>query len=219
MPAPLDITGSVYGDLTAIRISPSGQTPRKWECLCICGNLVEVEARSLRSGNTRSCGCGHKKPKISTHGASGTRLYTCFMSMHSRCDSPTCKSYPFYGGKGISICKEWATFEPFQEWALASGYSDNLTLDRKDTDGDYEPSNCRWATATTQVRNRNAFSGGTSKYMSVSWNQQYSKWNATICIDYKAVQLGRFTDEVEAAKARDDYIIQNGLQDFVLNFK
>lgn len=219
MPAPLDITGHVYGDLTAVCLSPTKYAIRRWTCQCVCGNYTDVAVSVLRSGNTKSCGCSHLHPDVKTHKASNTRLYTCFTSMHSRCDSPTCRNYASYGGRGISICKEWATFEPFQAWALSSGYADNLTLDRKDVNGNYEPDNCRWATRITQSRNRNPFPNKTSKYTGVSWNTEVSKWNATIFVNGRAVQLGRHLDEVVAAKARDSYIIQNNLEDFVLNFK
>lgn len=146
------------------------------------------------------------------------KLYVTFMSMKSRCNSLTCKDYKYYGGRGISISPKWSTFAAFKEWAEAHGYSPGLTLDRKKTAGNYEPGNCRWASRRTQVRNRNSFKGGSSPYIGVSWNAQYSKWTATVCVNHKNTHVGRFEDEESAARARDAFVIQQGLTEYTLNF-
>lgn len=87
------------------------------------------------------------------HGMSHSRLYQIWNAMRQRCENPKAISYKYYGKKGISVCKEWKEFKNFCAWALNNGYAANLTLDRKDSNGNYEPSNCRWATNKEQQNN------------------------------------------------------------------
>ena len=108
-----------------------------------------------------SCGClvpermsavGQKRK---THGESQTRLYRIWSGMKSRCLNPRNRKYNIYGGKGVKVCPEWVySFENFRDWAVVNGYADNLTIDRIDSNGDYEPSNCRWTTYNEQNSNR-----------------------------------------------------------------
>lgn len=90
----------------------------------------------------------------SKHGLSKTRLHTIWHSMYCRCNYPTTNGYKNYGGRGIKICKEWSDFVNFYNWAIKNGYSDNLTLDRIDINGDYEPANCRWETHKNQSNHK-----------------------------------------------------------------
>ena len=110
------------------------------------------------------------------HGLSKTRLHTIWHSMYCRCNYPTTNGYKNYGGRGIKICKEWQEFTNFHDWAVANGYSDNLTLDRIDIDGDYEPSNCRWETPKNQSNHKTnnvylSFNGETKT--AKQWCEQY----------------------------------------------
>jgi hypothetical protein len=105
---------------------------------------------------------------VITHGMSKTRLYRIWAGIIQRCYNDK-KRYEWqkYGGRGIKTCDEWRRFEPFMDWALANGYSDNLTIDRIDVNGNYEPSNCRWATVYQQENNKR-----TSKYLIYNGKQK-----------------------------------------------
>ena len=157
-----DVTGKRFTRLVAM--SPAGKDKHgntTWLCKCDCGEEKIVPIGSLTSGNTKSCGCLNrenlsKNPNRTIHGMSKTRLYNTWNKMKNRCNSPNSNEYKYYGGRGIKVCDEWQKFEPFCDWALANGYSDDLSIDRIDNDGNYEPSNCRWVDFITQVNNRSS---------------------------------------------------------------
>lgn len=145
-----DITGRRFGRLIAI--SPT--TRRAWGggvvwlCRCDCGANAELPSNALATGNTKSCGCiGHAR-----HGMTGSRTHDSWSGMRSRCTNKKSKDWPQYGGRGISICRRWNTFENFL--SDMGQRPKGLSLDRIDVNGNYEPDNCRWATNTRQQRNR-----------------------------------------------------------------
>lgn len=166
-----DLTGQKFGRLTALRVDRNDNGKTYWFCKCDCGNTHIVLANRLISGNTVSCGC-HKeeiKKKIGelnkTHEKSGTRIYRIYQQMISRCYKEYSTNYERYGGRGIEVCPEWRGengFQNFYDWSMESGYKRNLTIDRINNDGNYEPSNCRWATNKEQANNRR-----TSRYIDV----------------------------------------------------
>lgn len=145
-----DITGMKYGRLTALYpVKVEGEGRYDWICECECGNLTKATSSELKRGVRVSCGCSRK-----THGMTGTRLYTIWNDMKQRCTDETVKCYKNYGGRGITLCDEWQSFEPFMEWSLANGYSDELTLDRIDNNDGYYPGNCRYIDYHTQCTNK-----------------------------------------------------------------
>lgn len=129
-----------------------------WLCQCDCGNKTLVRTPMLNSGRTKSCGCYREevqRNRLETHGGRNSRLYRTWTNMKSRCFNSNTKSYQNYGARGITVCDEWLNdFQAFYEWSIKNGYSDELTLDRKNTYGNYEPNNCRWATAKQQQNNK-----------------------------------------------------------------
>lgn len=150
-----DLTGKRFGKLIAVSIDHRKGCRTYWKCVCDCGNSRIVSTDHLRNGDTTDCGCYRKHiSHYEKHGMSQTRLYTIWSLMKRRCLNSSTKEYKSYGGRGITLCDEWLESKSFIDWALDNGYSDNLTLDRIDNDGNYCPENCRWVSRKVQSENR-----------------------------------------------------------------
>ena len=156
----IDLTGKKFGSLTVIsRADNTKNGKARWFCKCDCGRFKTkpVTTNDLKSGKVQSCGCKYKtsnKENAKRHGETNTRIYRIWCCMRARCNYKHHKEYQNYGGRGITYSPEWALYENFRDWALNNGYTDCLTLDRIDTNKDYTPDNCRWATMKQQQNNR-----------------------------------------------------------------
>lgn len=152
----VEMIGHKYGKITVTGIDHSvrekNQTIVFIRCACDCGKTFIARSNNLKSGATKSCGCANFRSR--KHGESQTRLYGIWYTMRYRCNSSLAGDYRYYGGRGIKVCDGWSDFMTFKQWALSHGYSDDLTIDRINNDGNYEPSNCRWTTMKEQSRNK-----------------------------------------------------------------
>jgi len=153
-----DLTGMKFGRLTVLEYYDTTRHGVRWECRCDCGATTIAYTSSLTTGNTSSCGCFYKE-RIKTinikHGMRHTKIYSTWCNIKKRCKDVSSKRSKDYGGRGISVCKEWNNdFISFYKWAMDNGYSDDLTIERINNNGNYEPSNCKWATAKEQNDNK-----------------------------------------------------------------
>lgn len=158
-----DITGMRFGMVRVVRITNERKShKRQWLCECDCGNEFTTDSYKLRHGDTVSCGCKRKTHNIlahaarRSHGMSGTRLYHIWRGIINRATDGICENHNVsYKKLGITVCDEWRKdFVSFYDWSISNGYADNLSIDRIDPYGNYEPNNCRWATIKQQANNR-----------------------------------------------------------------
>lgn len=167
-----DLAGERYGSLTvkALLGRAKSKTNKReiykiWICVCDCGKIITHRQSTLKAGLVKSCGCKQKESSLSVllgrvrkHGATSKthplyRVYRTWRAMKSRCQNPFTVSYPNYGGRGIKVCEKWNKFEAFRD-DMAPSWKPGLTIDRINPEGNYEPSNCRWATAAEQNLNK-----------------------------------------------------------------
>jgi len=148
-------SGKKFGLLTTLNISTKQgyDGTYSWLCICSCGNYTTVAPASLRSGNTKSCGCLAKLTRFQIkHGKNRSRTARSWEAMLSRCFRKKDKSYHRYGGRGITVCDEWRSFEKF--YRDMGERPEGKTLDRINNDGNYELKNCKWSTPKEQSANR-----------------------------------------------------------------
>jgi len=151
-----DLRNQRFGKLLALEpIKKSYDANYYWLCICDCGKEKTILSSNLVRGISTTCGCGKiKLGEVTTkHGMTKTRIFKIWAGIRKRCNNSKCESYKHYGGRGIVISEKWDNFIDFYN-DMKEGYADDLSLDRIDPNGNYEPGNCRWATSKTQNRNR-----------------------------------------------------------------
>lgn len=204
----IDITGKKFGHWTAIEFAETrGKRREYWKFKCDCGNIKGVLKYNVTSGRSTNCGCMqyvNRKGNVK-HGKSHTRIYNIFMGMKDRCYNTNNEThYPYYGGRGIRICDEWLNdFMNFYNWSKSNGYTDELSIDRINVDGDYEPCNCRWVDSTTQSINRGVKSTSTTGITGVNETPD-NTYVAKITVDGNTMRLGTFKNIDDAIKARKE---------------
>jgi hypothetical protein len=148
----IDLVGKEFGRLTVVALAGKRGANLYWQCQCRCGGQKTVRGTHLKRGAIKSCNCLRGNP---THGEGGneTREYRAWSDMRRRCRNPKRKDWPDYGGRGIKVCDRWQIYTNFLA-DMGRKPGPKYSLDRIDNDGNYEPSNCRWATTKEQYHNR-----------------------------------------------------------------
>jgi AP2 domain len=220
----IDLSGQQFDRLTVIEFAGRNKWNQPmWKCRCECTNERTVCGNDLRSGNTRSCGClakevrktqvGSAHPNFK-HGQSHRQqgkpspIYYSWRAMITRCTDPEQPSFKYYGERGITVCDRWQGEQGFENFLADMGERpQRTTLDRKKVNGNYEPSNCRWASAAVQDHNRRKMENTFSQFRGVHKNRE--KFKAVISINRKRMHLGTFDFEIDAAKAYNEAALKH----------
>lgn len=155
-----DISNQKFGKLTALYpIAKIKKQGTQWLCQCECGNTTKAVVSDLFCGHNVSCGCMSRKKNTTGNSHElmhrNIRLYNIWLLMRYRCSSPKAINYKYYGGKGIRVCQEWVdNYEAFYNWSISNGYSNMLTIDRKESNKNYSPNNCQWITKSENSKKK-----------------------------------------------------------------
>lgn len=204
----IDLSNQKFGKLTVIKYLGNDKHKKAlWLCKCDCGNETVVESSRLRKGHTKSCGCYRNESafiKSTTHGKSKSRLYKIWYAMVNRCYNPSSESYKSYGARGIKICDCIPDFITFYQWSVNNGYSDELTIERKNVNDNYCicQNNIKWAGKVEQARNTRIHKSNTSGQRGIGFHKASGKFRARICVENKQIHLGTFDTLEEATAAR-----------------
>lgn len=195
-----DEQGKKYGKLLVIKLDNLRNKcgAAMWICRCDCGRITSVEGSSLRRGLTKSCGCFSSEStakRETTHGMSKTKIHETWLGMRDRCKNKNNINYKNYGGRGIKVCKRWEKFENFYE-DMGERPSKKHSLDRVNNNGNYEPSNCRWATREEQLNNKR-----TNRYLSFNGKKMtVTQWAKELLVSpntiFNRVKSGWETEKI-----------------------
>lgn len=185
-----DLTGKKFNMLKVVkRVENSKSGCARWQCECDCGNTTIVQGSNLKNGAVKSCGClisKRIKETCGTHLQSKTRLYGIWGNMIQRCTNPNCKSYKNYGLRKIMVCDDWKKdFNKFYKWAITNGYSENLTIERKNTNKGYTPENCTWISKSEQAKNREF----NLKIFYKNETNTLAEWCRKLNLNYKTIYM------------------------------
>lgn len=180
-----------------------------WFCVCDCGKERIVRGNDLRNGKTKACGCLQKEvvtERSTKHGYAKRNAmaaeYITWENMIARCTNPKATQYADWGGRGIKVCDRWLnSFENFIT-DMEDKPSSKHSIERKNVNGNYEPSNCRWATPYEQSANRRLSNVNTSGHKGVCWHKRIKKWQSRITFEDEEIHLGYFKNIEDAIKAR-----------------
>lgn len=221
-----DLTDKIFGRLVVLnRVENNRFGSARWLCRCSCGKEKVIAASHLLNGTTNSCGCLQSdlsSARKLTHGMSRERIYDVHWQMIDRCENPENSSYENYGGRGIKVDPIWRGLESFLS-NMPEGYTDNMTIERIDTNKDYSPDNCCWVLKEDQSRNRTKYKTNKSGVPGVYYDKRSQSWVATWCVDgvakSKRYAVRKYGDEVAfemATKTRAEMIQE--LKDSGINY-
>ena len=196
-----DLTNQKFGKLTALERVSNKKYKVAWKCRCDCGNETIVLTTNLCSKRILSCGCLKLEKLITrstTHNQRHTKLYEVWKTMKQRCSNPNNIGYHNYGGRGIKVCDEWKnSYQVFYEWSMNNGYKEGLSIDRINNNGNYEPSNCRWADKFTQCNNTRQ-----NKYIEINGvSKTIAQWSKDYNIPANVVRGRYYTRKWDIIKA------------------
>ena len=201
-------TNDIVGNCVYLNELPKEKGHRYALFRCsLCNNPFKARISHVKAKAINTCECTNPKHR---HKKSNTRLYHIWEAMLQRCNNKNHPKYKIYGARNITVDPEWNLFTSFEHWALTNGYTETLTLDRIDTNANYTPANCRWATKSTQQANRRKSLTTKHAYIGIE-KQRNGRFSARICHNNKRITIGVYDTEYEAAMARDYYILNNKL--------
>ena len=182
-----DLTGKTFNRLTVIKRAEVEKKEVYYLCKCTCGNEKIIRRKDSKYNKIKSCGCLNKEKtteRNTKHSLRHTRIYRIWLLMKNRCLNSKYYLFKNYGGRGITVCNEWKNdFVKFYDWSMNNGYNDTLTIDRIDVNGNYEPSNCRWATKLQQQRN-------TTRLRKITYKNEthcISEWAEILGLEYNTL--------------------------------